>query len=234
LDPAIDGALVAFGCMINYGLASTILKGYEGVNATKPQPHMSNRNTKRRRVRLQMTDKKSHRHGEEVVAELVPRTILTSSPLYGMSEIAQKIVRDNDPDDFQEFTAATKSFQDAWDGDTMALRERLKRGELTLEECQLAADLLSPGKIVRPAHRPIEERGKDKRKLARRVLAEWLWAGEPPILDAAGQQISIEKAVQLKLGPRGLSHGMVNPIERELRRLRPYCIAGLRLEQSDV
>jgi hypothetical protein len=182
---------------------------------------MSDRGIKRRRVRLQMADKKPspRLYYGEFVEELVPRIIVTRSPLRGMSEIARKVrARGGDPTAFDELKAAAKSFQDAADGDTAALRERLRRGELTLDECQLAADLLTPGKIVRPAHKPAEQRIKDKRALARRSLLEWLKAGEPEILDADEKPISILEAMQQQFGQRGLSRTVVLGIIAELRK----------------
>jgi hypothetical protein len=183
---------------------------------------MGNQSAKRRRVRLQLVDKKSHQHDGEIVTELVPRVIVTSSPLRSIGEIAKAVagkpVRDDDPE-WRELQAATKSFQDAKDGDTAALRERLRRGEATLEECQLAADLLTPGKVVRAAHRPVGQRTKDKRALVRWFLWEWLKAGEPQLLlNSANQPISIDKVVQQQFGQQDLSRTIVLDIIAELRK----------------
>jgi hypothetical protein len=98
-----------------------------------------------------------------------------------VNNLARQIARranTPDPDDYRELTEAMKSLMDAQDGDTDKLKERLRKGVATIEELQLAADLIPPTKISRSIGRP--EHGEVKQEAVKRFLMEWLRAREKP------------------------------------------------------
>ena len=107
---------------------------------------------------------------------------------------------------WEELLATTASLLSAHAGDVAMLKKRRQEGTATLEEYQLAVDLLSPSKIVRDAHRPKEWRLVE---LIDWCLTEWVKAGKPEIRDDEDRPIHILDALQKHFGRKGLSRTVV-------------------------
>jgi hypothetical protein len=159
-----------------------------------------------------------------------------------VNDLARQIARRaKAPDEYRELTEAMKSLMDAQDGDTDKLRERLRKGVETVEERQLAADLVPPTKILRSIGRP--EHGEVKQEAVRRFLMEWLKAREAPDKSAFDPEFNlgwtvdnVTKQVQKHYGKGDLSrsavYDLMGEVERE-KRLRRYCIHGRRVFPRD-
>jgi hypothetical protein len=93
---------------------------------------------------------------------------------FSLQELAQAIARDEDRDGalFKALKAATAALPAAHDGDMSALTERLCTRVMTLEERQLAAELLNPTKR-RAAHRPKPLTRELAEHEAARILDIW-------------------------------------------------------------
>jgi hypothetical protein len=87
-----------------------------------------------------------------------------------IKDLARRVVRGNNPDDYAELLAAQASLMDARDGDMRRLEARLRDSStvLTHEERKFLADFHSGKALPRPAHKPLKPS----------VIANWHLAGE--------------------------------------------------------